>query len=216
MMRKPSVSPEKDTRTRRRRGADATRRAILEAAREAWTAHAYNEVGLREIAGSAGVTAALVNRYFGTKAALFREAIGTEDPSPIPLATVDRSRFGDTIARALLATEGRAEDGGAAADDAVTGFDPIRMLLRSAAIPDAQPILRDYVETTVMPPLAEYFGGDDAPERAVAVLALALGTTVLGEILRIHPIVDDQHTPNDRLLEVLRAMLQPLAEAPAP
>src|SRR5580698_10482462 len=56
-----------------RKGA-ATREAILKSAREAFTQSGY-DVGVREIAENAGVTAMLVNRYFGSKEQLFEEVI---------------------------------------------------------------------------------------------------------------------------------------------
>lgn len=43
----------------------------------------YDGVGVREIAGDAGVTAMLVNRYFGSKEQLFAEAVETSFVSPV-------------------------------------------------------------------------------------------------------------------------------------
>jgi AcrR family transcriptional regulator len=60
---------------RRRRNAAATRGAILEAARRRFAIQGYERAGVREIAADAGVTAALVNRYFGSKEGLFAQAI---------------------------------------------------------------------------------------------------------------------------------------------
>src|SRR5215831_13687340 len=65
----PSASP------RRRRDAAATRAAILEAATRRFATKGYGGAGVREIAADAGVTAALVNRYFGSKEGLFAEVI---------------------------------------------------------------------------------------------------------------------------------------------
>ncbi|HEX4225530.1 MAG TPA: TetR family transcriptional regulator [Pseudonocardiaceae bacterium] len=45
--------------------------------RAAFTASGYDGVGVREIAAGAGVTAMLVNRYFGSKEQLFAEAVDT-------------------------------------------------------------------------------------------------------------------------------------------
>ena len=59
----------------RRRNAAATREAILASARRAFARAGYDGAGVREIAAGAGVTAMLVNRYFGSKEQLFAEAI---------------------------------------------------------------------------------------------------------------------------------------------
>ena len=51
----------------RTRNAAATRDSILTAARGRFLADSYEAVGLRDIAGDAGVDVALVGRYFGGK-----------------------------------------------------------------------------------------------------------------------------------------------------
>src|SRR5262245_39016494 len=59
----------------RQRDAEATRAAILQSARVAFARAGYDGAGVREIAQGAGVTAMLVNRYFGSKEQLFAEAV---------------------------------------------------------------------------------------------------------------------------------------------
>src|ERR1044071_519584 len=55
--------------------ASDTRQTILRAARKRFTLGAFAEVGLRDIAQDAGVRAALIVKYFGTKENLFAEAV---------------------------------------------------------------------------------------------------------------------------------------------
>src|SRR5882762_2656098 len=89
----------------RRRNAAATREAILASARRAFAAHGYDGAGVREIAAGAGVTAMLVNRYFGSKARLFAKAVAATMAEPIILA--DENLHGPKraaqMARALVA-----------------------------------------------------------------------------------------------------------------
>lgn len=59
--------------TRRPRGAP--RKLLLDAARELFSRQDYRGTTTREIAQAAGVTEHLLFRYFGSKAALFREAL---------------------------------------------------------------------------------------------------------------------------------------------
>lgn len=204
-----STAPES-----RRARRESTRAAILQAAREAWAERAYDDIGLRDIAGRAGVTAAMVNRYFGTKEGLFREAVGTRDPSPPGLNSIDPAEFGPTIAAMLL-------DGGhkAKMHEAEDAYDPLLILLRSAASHSARPVLRDYIEQTVIPPLADYFGTDDpaARERAVLTLSLVLGINVLGRMLEVEPIKTAEGDPNagPGLKNILSAMLQAAADTPS-
>jgi AcrR family transcriptional regulator len=62
-------------RPKRKRDAAATREAILEAATGRFATQGYERAGAREIAADAGETAALVNRYFGSKEGLFAAVI---------------------------------------------------------------------------------------------------------------------------------------------
>ena len=58
----------------RRRSAPA----ILAAARQRFGTDGYERTTLRAIAGDVGIDAAMVNRHFGTKEALFAEAAGVD------------------------------------------------------------------------------------------------------------------------------------------
>src|ERR1700676_946736 len=57
----------------RKRDAEATRAAILEAAKAQFALLGYDCAGLRDIASEAGADVALVKRYFGGKEGLFTE-----------------------------------------------------------------------------------------------------------------------------------------------
>src|SRR5580693_7013054 len=119
---------------KRLRNAVATREAILRSALAAFSRHGYDGIGVREIAQTAGVTAVLVNRYFGSKEELFAAAV--------EVAFADRSLFeGDCsklaerlAADVLRKTEKQAEP-----------LDPFFLLLRSAPNPRAAEILRDSI-----------------------------------------------------------------------
>src|SRR4030088_2430949 len=121
MIEKQRVSVDQPKRPR---NAVATREAILQSALAAFSRHGYDGVGVREIAQSAGVTAVLVNRYFGSKEELFAAAVD--------VAFADSSLFeGEptTLAKRLTAavmtkTETDAEP-----------IDALLLLLRSAPNP---------------------------------------------------------------------------------
>lgn len=70
------------SRSGRRPGNQDTRGAILTAARRAFAAKGFAGASIRGIAGSAGVDAALVHHYFGSKQELFLATV--ELPVPIP------------------------------------------------------------------------------------------------------------------------------------
>jgi AcrR family transcriptional regulator len=85
--------------TRRAEQARATRRRVLDAARELVIARGPTAVTMREVATAAGVSAETVQKAFRTKATLLKEAYDVTlagDDEPVPM--VDRPEF-----RAVLA-----------------------------------------------------------------------------------------------------------------
>jgi AcrR family transcriptional regulator len=88
----------------RPRNAAITRAAILASARRAFVRAGYDGVGVREIAAGAGVTAMLVNRYFGSKEKLFAEVVAETMMTPAILTQkVTRSpTLGEDLATAII------------------------------------------------------------------------------------------------------------------
>ena len=68
--------------TARARSAARTRADILAAARDQFARTGYDRTTTRSVAAAVGVDAALVNRYFGSKAELFAEAARQEVDFP--------------------------------------------------------------------------------------------------------------------------------------
>src|SRR5579864_9647512 len=81
MIANPSPPPPEP----RRRNAAATRAAILASARKMFARCGYDGAGLRDIAAGAGVTAMLVNRYFGSKEQLFAAVAADAMRDPVIL-----------------------------------------------------------------------------------------------------------------------------------
>lgn len=73
MTQRASSAQRRVTATRRPRGEP--RRLLLDAARDLFARQDYRSTTTREIAQAAGVTEPLLFRHFGSKAALFREAL---------------------------------------------------------------------------------------------------------------------------------------------
>jgi len=69
----PSELADTPAATRPRR-SDATRAAILAAARERFAADGYERATIRAIAETAGIDPAMVMRYYGSKEKLFATA----------------------------------------------------------------------------------------------------------------------------------------------
>jgi AcrR family transcriptional regulator len=125
-------------RPARRRDATATRASILSSARQAFAELGYDGAGVREIAQGAGVTAMLINRYFGSKERLFAEVIAGIMAEPV-LLTTDRlsAAQGDLgFADALVTLT--AADG--------PRLDRFRIMCRAASSAAAAAVGREQIE----------------------------------------------------------------------
>lgn len=165
---------------RRSRDATATRAAILGAARAVFASLGYEAAGVREIAGRAGVTAALVNRYFGSKKDLFVEAVLVD----FPFATLlddDRALTAERLAQLVVTA--------AAAKAGTPDGDPLQAMLRSAADPEAGALVRDWMQSQFIRVLARWLGGTRAEARAALLVSMLMGYAVLREILIVPPLV---------------------------
>jgi AcrR family transcriptional regulator len=151
----------------RSRDSALTRAAILDSARKAFVQSGYDGAGVREIAAGAGVTAMLVNRYFGSKEALFAEVVATLMGGPRILT--------DELMRAPDAGRRLAEGVVAMTDGGATPLDAFLIMMRSAASPRAAEIAREQIERHHQKTVAEGLGGPLAPERAALILSLVSG-----------------------------------------
>ncbi|MEH1169261.1 TetR/AcrR family transcriptional regulator [Micromonospora sp. CPCC 205539] len=156
----------------RRRDASATREAILNSAVEAFTRLGYDGAGVREVAGGAGVTAMLVNRYFGSKEQLFAEAVDRSF-APRTVVSDDPSELSAQTATTLAART---------APDA-NDLDPFLLMLRSAANPRAAEIIRAGIEKHVGRRLADTLPGPHAAPRGELLLALIAGVWLMRKVV---------------------------------
>jgi AcrR family transcriptional regulator len=187
----------------RGRNAAATREAILEAARHCFMAEGYDQIGVREIAARVGVDPALVNRYFGSKEALFTEAVATKfDLSA--LFAGDRATLGERLARYVVKGPGMEtpEEG---------GYDPLVALLRSASSEVAGRRLREALVEGFVRPLSARLDGTDAVLRAELI-----GSTLLGLLAYRTVIGAMGDGDRERVVAIVAPMLQSLIVGSAP
>jgi AcrR family transcriptional regulator len=151
----------------RKRDAEATRAAILEAAKAQFALLGYDCAVLRDIAREAGVDVALVKRYFGGKEALFLEALRASF-GPDGVREWDRENFVQEMATALAdsphVNEARTHR--------------FQFLLRAATSPTTAPLLNVIVQDRFMAPIREWLGGADADARARVFAASYIGFLV--------------------------------------
>lgn len=188
------------TETPRRRNSESTKAAILEAARHSFADFGYDGVGVRDIAAAAGVTAALINRYFGSKLGLFAVAV----PPTLQIAIMldgDMRHFGDRAATIMMNKSGDA-------------YDPMMALLRSAGCPTVAPLLRDALEAHAIAPLATRLTGPNRVMRANLIIAQLAGFDLMMRALATGYFMTDASASGeaDRLRRQLARGLQALVD----
>ncbi|MFM9369197.1 TetR family transcriptional regulator [Streptomyces sp. Da 82-17] len=173
------------------RRSDATRAAILAAARERFAADGYERATIRAIARDAGIDPSMVMRYYGNKEGLFAAA------AQINLRMPDfvRPRKGEPWA----AVEGeRAED--ALVGRALVGHfldlweknDVLTALLRVGVTnTSGAERMQEVFQQQVLPVAAQFSPDpDSAPRRAALVASQILGMALARFVLRFPPAAE--------------------------
>lgn len=147
----------------RKRSALATKQAILDAAKTCFMRGGYDQVGVREIAGIAGIDPALVNRYFGSKEGLFAEVVSRKIDIR-PLLAGDLDTLGERLVRSIAEKQRSDVD-----------HDPLLTLLRSHTSDVARQKLREAMLAGVVEPLTTRLEGPQREQRAEMIGSILLG-----------------------------------------
>jgi len=147
--------------------SEQTRDAILEAARFQFAEKGFDGVGVRDIALGAGVNAALVIRYFGSKEKLFVETLSGSS-SLEGLFEGPLENLGERLARYAFAKSGR---------------DPMLTLLRSTSSESASVLLKVALDEQFIEPLSARLEGEHRRTRAGLIAAQILGLSVLRQMV---------------------------------
>ncbi|MGA8112546.1 MAG: TetR family transcriptional regulator [Actinocatenispora sp.] len=163
-----------DTPAGRTRRSDATRAAILTAARARFAADGYERATIRAIAADAGIDPSMVMRYYGSKDSLFALA-ARHDLNLGELASVPVDRLGETAVRMFL--------------DRWSGSPALPILLRTAgtnaaAADELTRIFREQLAAAI----ATIAGPDEAVERAGLVASQILGLAICRYVLELEPL----------------------------
>lgn len=188
----------------RTRDAARSRDALLRAAKELFAQHGYAGTTLRQIGDLAGVDAALVARYFGSKTALYVASLEADD---------------------LVAGTG----GGGAATGAAVDAAFVRWLLDRSSRLGASPVLQQVVAPAEDPeireaaarilarrriePLADQLrsaGMDDSDLRAEVAIAALAGVALARSAGVLARIAD---ADLDDLVELATQLLAPILES---
>jgi AcrR family transcriptional regulator len=174
-------STTRTPRTGRRPGASSSREAILDAARRLFAERGYVGTSMRAIGSEAGVDAALIVHFFGSKAGLLGAAIEWPfDPEEEMAEILARGRrhAGEGLARLVVRTWEREGDRNA-----------IVTLLRAATIePAAAELMREFFQRRLYPPLVRALGSPDAELRANLAASQLVGLGIARYVLRLEPL----------------------------
>lgn len=168
------MKPEHAPQTPRR--SDATKAAILDAARDRFGALGFERATIRAIADKAGIDPAMVMRYYGNKQKLFAAAAEIDLALP-DLTKMPRAQIGFAMARHFFS---RWEHDGA-----------LQTLLRSAVTNrGAAERMRSLFAIQVAPALAPLFKDRQvAATRAGLIATQTLGVALCRYVLHLPPVV---------------------------
>lgn len=176
--RAPAANPR---RSGRRPGRSDSREAILRAARRMFSEHGYERTTVRGIAREAAVDAALVHHFFRSKDGVFAAAIH-EAVRPMELMPTllggDPATLGERLLTSVLSVWESAER-----------HEPLLAVIRSAVSHErAAAILRDFLGTEVLGPLAEALGEPRPALRSALLGSQLIGLVMARYIIRVEPL----------------------------
>ncbi|GAA5044683.1 TetR/AcrR family transcriptional regulator [Nocardia callitridis] len=183
------------------RRSDATRAAILEAARTRFAAEGRYKATIRAIAADAAIDPAMVMRYFGSKDGLFAAAIEIDLALP-DLAAVEPDELGATVIRRFL----EIWEGGSDSEVLLT-------LLRSAISDETVSVrIREIFTGQVLPAVLRVGDPADAPRRGGLIVTQLLGLALCRYVLRLPPVVD--LTPDQIVADLAPTLQRYLTSVP--
>ncbi|MCL9795036.1 TetR/AcrR family transcriptional regulator [Frankia sp. AgKG'84/4] len=165
----------------RRPGSPDVRAEILAVARARFRREGYDAVTMRSLAAEAGVDAALISYYFGSKAGLFA-AVLELTLSPADLLGGLLQGDLETLPQRLIPTLVRTWD------NPDTGVPLLAAMRAAASDPGFAAMLRDGIHRQLVERLAERIGGADAHRRAGAFVTQVGGLILTRYVIAAEPL----------------------------
>jgi AcrR family transcriptional regulator len=189
----------------RRPGSPDTSAAILAAARTLFAERGYRATTIRAVASAAGVDAALVHHYFGTKDDLFLAAMELPvDPRRL-LAPVLAGGVDGAAERFLGVFLSVWDD---------PDLQPALLAVaRGVMEPGGGRLLSDGFLPVVVRPIAEALGVDRPDHRMPLVASQMVGLILVRYVLRIEPLAS---MPADRVVATYAPTIQRYLADPLP
>jgi AcrR family transcriptional regulator len=159
------------------RRSDATKAAILRAARERFAADGYERATIRAIAADARIDPSMVMRYFGNKERLFAAAAEFDLRLP-DLGALPRAEVGAALIRHFI--------------ERWDGDETLTALLRAGVTNEAAAARMREIFASQLIPVATAFTGAgerEAATRAGLAASQVLGLALTRYVLRLPPVV---------------------------
>jgi AcrR family transcriptional regulator len=199
------VNDAATTRRGRRPGSPDTRSAILVAARQAFAAKGYAGASVRAIAAAAGVDAALVHHYFGSKDDLFLAALEIPvDPREVlgPALAAGVDGAAERMLRVFLSVW----------DDPELRL-PLLWLVRGVVDADGQRLMREGFLPVVLAPVGVALGIDRPELRMPLVASQIFGLIVVRYVLEVEPVAS---LPAEDVVAIFAPTIQRYLSDPLP
>jgi AcrR family transcriptional regulator len=188
----------------RKRDAQATRAALLEAAKAQFASLGYDSATLREIAAAAGADVALIKRYFGGKEGLFTEALKASMGTG-RWRHWDRASFPREVAAMMAGSPHDNEE----------GTQSFQFLLRAATSRATAPMLNVAVQERFLAPIRDWLGGEDVGSDDIQARARVLAAVFIGflveRLIRGEPLAGRER---EVFIDRAAAILEVLVAAP--
>lgn len=177
-----------------------TRERILRAAMVRFSNGSYEDTGLRDIANVVRVDVSYVHRCFGSKKALFTEAL-TQALRDADFLSVNSNTLGEHLTANIH--ELRGDEG--------TSARAINIVMHSLSSREARPILRDAVTNGFIDPLLDNFAGITR-EKAILAIAILAGFGICSNVLHLDLFENsDNKEPEEQLAQEIRSIFPELA-----
>jgi AcrR family transcriptional regulator len=187
----------------RRPGSPDTRASILAEATALFASHGYAGTTVRAVAAAAGVDAALVHHYFGSKDDLFLAALQAPlDPREVlrSVAEGGLEGAGERLLRTFLGVW----------DDEATRL-PLLALVRRVFDPEGRQLVRDGFMRMVLAPIGAGLGVDQPELRMSLVASQLMGIVLTRYVVGVEPLAS---ASPDELVAAYAPALQGYLEGP--
>ncbi len=181
----------------RLRDSERSKRALLKAGTELFAEKGYSRARLRDIAERAGLDAALVIRYFGSKEGLYRATLDQDDVANLPLgAPLGPGSVEQLVAQLVARAMNRWES---------AGIGPLALSLsRPDAGEETRIEVRKRVDSVVEPlaAAASQAGVENARLRAELAVAALVGAGTIRSLASLDALTEAQRSEVETLLRV--------------